>query len=45
MAIAAEDYIFRSGRDDYNAKVEEGTDITDEDVEEAFEVVAKVPMR
>ena len=45
MAITAEDYILRSGRDDYNAKAEGGMDITDEDVEEAFEVVAKGPMR
>ena len=44
MAITAEDsfYILQFDRDSYNAKVEEGTDITDEDVKEAFEVVAEV---
>jgi coatomer subunit beta' len=44
VAIAAEDsfYILRFNRDAYNAKLEEGADITDEGVEEAFEVVADV---
>ena len=44
MAITAEDsfYILRFDRDSYNAKIEEGADITDEDVEEAFEVVAEM---
>jgi coatomer subunit beta' len=41
VAITAEDsfYILRF---DYNAKVEEGAEITDEGVEEAFEVVIEV---
>ena len=38
-------YILRINRDTYNAKVEEGAEITDEGVEEAFEVVADVPKR
>ena len=44
MAITAEDsfYILRFDRDAYSAKVEEGAEITDEGVEEAFEVVAEV---
>ncbi|KAF7968238.1 hypothetical protein HWV62_31569 [Athelia sp. TMB] len=43
-AIVAEDsfYVLRFDRDAYNAKLEAGTDITDEGVEEAFEVVADV---
>ena len=45
MPITAEDYILRSGRDAYNTKVEEGTEITDEGVEEAFDVVAEVSER
>lgn len=32
----------RFDRDAYNAKLEEGADITDEGVEEAFEVIADV---
>jgi hypothetical protein len=45
VAITAEDsfYILRFDRDAYNAKIEEGAEITDEGVEEAFEVVADVP--
>ena len=41
VPITAEDlfYILRFNRDAYNAKVEEGAEITDEGVEEAFEVV------
>ncbi|KAF8187171.1 coatomer protein [Pholiota molesta] len=44
VAIASEDsfYILRFDRDAYNAKLEEGTEITDEGVEEAFEVIADV---
>ena len=46
-AIVAEDsfYVLRFDRDAYNAKLEAGTDITDEGVEEAFEVVADVSDR
>jgi coatomer subunit beta' len=45
VAITAEDsfYILRFDRDAYNTKLEEGAEITDEGVEEAFEVVADVP--
>ena len=35
-------YILRFDGDSYNAKVEE---VTDKDVEEAFEVVAEMPKR
>ncbi|KAF9463704.1 coatomer protein [Collybia nuda] len=44
VAIAAEDsfYILRFDRDAYDAKLEEGANITDEGVEEAFDVVADV---
>ncbi|TFK33271.1 coatomer protein [Crucibulum laeve] len=44
VAITAEDsfYILRFDRDAYNAKLEEGADITDEGVEEAFEVIADI---
>ncbi|KAF8642799.1 hypothetical protein AX16_009432 [Volvariella volvacea WC 439] len=44
VAIAAEDtyYILKFDRDAYNAKLEEGTVITDEGVEEAFDLVAEV---
>jgi coatomer subunit beta' len=44
VAITAEDsfYILRFHQDAYNAKVEEGAEITDEGVEEAFEVVIEV---
>ncbi|KAG5641700.1 hypothetical protein DXG03_004418 [Asterophora parasitica] len=44
VAIAAEDsfYILRFDRDAYNAKLAEGAEITDEGVEEAFEVIADV---
>jgi len=47
VAIAAEDsfYILRFDRDAYNAKLEEGVEIGDEGVEEAFEVVTEVPER
>ncbi|KDQ63948.1 hypothetical protein JAAARDRAFT_27621 [Jaapia argillacea MUCL 33604] len=45
VAIATEDsfYILRFDRDAYNAKLEEGGDIGDEGVEDAFDVVAEVP--
>ncbi len=41
MAIASEDsfYILRFHRDTYNAKVEDGAEVTDEGSEEVFEVV------
>ena len=44
MAITSKDtfYILNFDRDAYNSKLEEGTQITDEGVEEAFEVVAEV---
>ena len=38
-------YILRFDRDAYNAKVEEGAEITDEGVEEAFDVVVDIPER
>ncbi|TFK63457.1 coatomer protein [Pluteus cervinus] len=45
VAIAAEDslYILRFDRDAYTAKIEEGAEITDEGVEEAFDLVAEIP--
>jgi coatomer subunit beta' len=45
VAITADDsfYILRFDRDAYNAALEGGAEITDEGVEEAFEVVADVP--
>ena len=44
MVITAEDsfYILRFDRDAYNANVEQGAEITDEGVEEVFEVVVEV---
>ncbi|KAK0243454.1 coatomer protein [Armillaria nabsnona] len=44
VAITAAEsfYILRFNRDAYNAKIEEGAEISDEGVEEAFEVVADV---
>ncbi|KAI4527169.1 Coatomer, beta' subunit [Schizophyllum commune Loenen D] len=44
VAITTADsfYILRFDRDAYNAKLEEGAEITDEGVEEAFDVVADV---
>ncbi|ETW83757.1 hypothetical protein HETIRDRAFT_415508 [Heterobasidion irregulare TC 32-1] len=44
VAIAAEDsfFILRFDRDAYNAKLEEGAEIGDEGVEEAFEVIGEV---
>ncbi|KAI5994691.1 coatomer WD associated region-domain-containing protein [Pisolithus albus] len=45
VVIASEDsfYVLRFNRDAYNAKVEQGVDITDEGVEEAFDIVAEIP--
>ncbi|KJA17733.1 hypothetical protein HYPSUDRAFT_218691 [Hypholoma sublateritium FD-334 SS-4] len=44
VAIASEDsfYILRFDREAYNDKLEEGAEITDEGVEEAFEVIADI---
>ncbi|KAG6891849.1 hypothetical protein C0993_005994, partial [Termitomyces sp. T159_Od127] len=44
VAIASEEsfYILRFDQDAYDAKVAEGSPITDEGVEEAFEVIADV---
>ena len=44
VAITTADsfYILRFDHDAYNAKLEEGAEITDEGVEEAFDVVADV---
>lgn len=45
VAIIAEDsfYILSFNRDAYNARLEAGGEITDEGVEEAFDVTAEVP--
>lgn len=45
VAIIAEDsfYILSFDRDAYNARLESGTEISDEGVEEAFEVIADIP--
>lgn len=45
VAICAEDsyYVLRFDRDAYTAKIEEGVEITDEGVEEAFELIAEIP--
>jgi len=45
VAIVAEEsfYILRFDRDAYATKLEESVEITDEGVEEAFDVVAEVP--
>ena len=47
MAITSDDsfYILRFDRDAYNEKVEAGDEITDEGVEEAFDMVADVQDR
>ncbi|KAG1811654.1 coatomer WD associated region-domain-containing protein [Suillus variegatus] len=44
VAIVSDDsyYILKFDRDAYNSKLEEGAEITDEGVEEAFEVVAEI---
>ena len=45
MVITSEDlfYVLRFDRDAYAAKVDDGVEITDEGVEEAFDVVAEIP--
>jgi len=45
VAIAAEDsfYVLRFDRDAYDTQVEEGAEIGDEGVEEAFDLVAEIP--
>jgi len=47
VAIVSDDsfYILRFDRDAYNEKLEEGAEITDEGVEDAFDVVADVQDR
>ena len=47
VAIVSEDsfYILKFDRDAYTAKLEEGVEITDEGVEEAFDVVAEISDR
>jgi hypothetical protein len=47
VTIASEDsfYILRFDRDAYAAKIEEGADIGDEGIEEAFDLVAEVSDR
>jgi coatomer subunit beta' len=47
VAIIADDsfYVLRFDRDAYTAKVEAGTDLGDEGVEEAFDVVAEISER
>ena len=44
VAITSEEsfYVLRFDRDAYNAKLEEGVEVTDEGVEEAFDVVSEV---
>ena len=44
VAITSEEsfYILRFDRDEYNAKLEEGVEVTDEGVEEAFDIVSEV---
>ena len=47
VAVVSEDsfYILKFDRDAYTAKLEEGVEITDEGVEEAFDVVAEISDR
>ena len=47
MTITSEDsyYILRFDRDAYNEKIEAGTDLGDEGVEEAFDLVAEISER
>ncbi len=47
VAIIADDsfYVLRFDRDAYSRKVEEGAEITDEGVEEAFDVLAEITER
>jgi coatomer subunit beta' len=44
VAVVSDDsyYILKFDRDAYNSKIEEGVEITDEGVEEAFDVVAEI---
>ncbi|KAF6750989.1 coatomer protein [Ephemerocybe angulata] len=45
VAIATDDsfYVLKFDRDAYTSRVEEGGEITDEGVEEAFDIVAEIP--
>lgn len=45
MTITSEDsyYVLRFDRDAYNERIEAGTDLGDEGVEEAFDLVAEIP--
>ena len=45
MAICTEEsyYVLRFDRDAYEAKLQEGGDISDEGVEEAFDLIAEIP--
>ncbi|PCH40710.1 coatomer beta' subunit [Wolfiporia cocos MD-104 SS10] len=45
VAITTDDsfYVLRFDRDAYNAKLEEGAEVGDEGIEEAFELVAEIP--
>jgi coatomer subunit beta' len=45
VAVAADDsyYVLKFDRDAYQARVDDGAELTDEGVEEAFEVVAEIP--
>ncbi|KAF5334211.1 hypothetical protein D9611_014328 [Ephemerocybe angulata] len=45
VAIATDDsfYVLKFDRDAYTSRVEEGAEITDEGVEEAFDIVAEIP--
>jgi coatomer subunit beta' len=47
VAVVSDDsyYILKFDRDAYNSKIEEGVEITDEGVEEAFDVVAEISDR
>jgi len=47
VAVVSDDsfYILKFDRDAYNAKLEEGVEITDEGVEEAFDVIAEISDR
>ena len=45
MAICTEEsyFVLRFDRDAYEAKLQEGGDISDEGVEEAFDLIAEIP--
>lgn len=47
VAIVADDsfYILRFDREAYNSKLDQGGEISDEGVEEAFDVISEVPDR